>query len=97
MASYSVPGLTFSALYVRGSGIDGSHVDRTGGYAALGYGEGGKHWERDLQARYIVQSGPAKKLAFTLRHAVYRSNSAQAELDADQLRLAVEYPLGGGF
>ncbi|AVO59323.1 OprD family porin [Pseudomonas chlororaphis] len=97
MAGYQVPGLTFSALYVRGSGIDGSHMDPRGGYAWLGYGEGGKHWERDLQAKYVVQSGPAKNLAVTLRHAVHRGNQAQAELDADQLRLAIEYPLGGRF
>jgi len=43
----------------------------------------------------VVQSGVAKNLAFTLRHAVHRGNAAQAELDANQIRLAVEYPLGG--
>ncbi|MDE1169093.1 MAG: OprD family porin [Pseudomonas sp.] len=96
MAGFDIPGLTFSALYVRGSGIDGSHADPQGGYAWLGYGKDGKHWERDLQAKYVVQSGPAKNLSVTLRHAVHRGNVAQAELDADQLRLAVEYPLGGG-
>ncbi|WP_175652807.1 OprD family porin [Pseudomonas sp. Marseille-P9899] len=97
MQSFGVPGLVFSALYVRGSGIDGSHVDPRGGYAWLGYGEGGRHWERDLEARYVVQSGPAKNLALSLRHSVHRGNAAQAETDADQIRLAVEYPLSGGF
>lgn len=97
MQSFGVPGLVFSALYVRGSGIDGSHVDPRGGYAWLGYGEGGRHWERDLEARYVVQSGPAKNLALSLRHSVHRGNTAQAETDADQIRLAVEYPLSGGF
>jgi imipenem/basic amino acid-specific outer membrane pore len=95
MVTYGVPGLTFSALYVRGNGIDGTHMDPRGGYSWLGYGKDGRHWERDLQAKYIIQSGPAKKLAVTLRHAVHRGNTAQAELDADQLRLAIEYPLGG--
>jgi hypothetical protein len=38
-----------------------------------------------------------QSLAFTLRHAVHRGNAAQAELDANQLRLAVEYPLDGRF
>lgn len=97
MAGYGVPGLTLGALYARGSGIDGSHMDPNGGYKWLGYGQGGKHWERDLQAKYVVQSGPTKNLGFTLRHAVHRGNSAQAELDADQIRLAIEYPLGGKF
>ena len=96
MAPYGVPGLSFSALYVRGSGIDGSHLDANGGYRWLGYGKGGRHWERDLQAKYVVQSGPARQLAVTLRHALHRGNAAQAELDAAQLRLAVEYPLMGG-
>lgn len=95
MAGLGVPGLSFSALYVRGSGIDGTKMDPAGGYSWLGYGKDGRHWERDLQAKYVVQSGPARNLAITLRHAVHRGNKAQAELDADQVRLAIEYPLGG--
>lgn len=97
MGAYGVPGLNLTALYVRGFDIDGSHVDPRGGYAYLGYGRGGKHWERDLEARYVVQSGKAKGTVFSLRHDVHRGNTAQAELDADQIRLAVEYPLTGGF
>lgn len=97
MATFGVPGLTLSAAYIRGDDIDGSHVDQAGGYAYLGYGEGGKHWERDLEARYVVQDGTAKGLAFSLRHNVHRSNGAQAELDTDQIRFAVEYPLSGTF
>ncbi len=95
MQSFGLPGLVFSALYVRGSGIDGSHVDPHGGYAWLGYGKGGRHWERDLEARYVVQDGPAKNLALSLRYNVHRGNTAQAETDTDQVRFAVEYPLGG--
>ena len=86
-----------SAAYVRGSQIDGSRVDPRGGYAYLGYGKGGKHWERDLEARYVVQSGVAKGTTLSLRHNVHRGNKAQAELDTDQIRLAVEYPLAGRF
>ncbi len=97
MAAYGLPGLSLSAAYLRGNGIDGRGVDPTGGYAYLGYGAHGRHWERDLEARYVVQQGAAKDLAVSLRYAVHRGNADQAELDADQLRLAVEYPLGGGF
>jgi imipenem/basic amino acid-specific outer membrane pore len=97
MGAYGIPGLNLTALYVRGFAIDGSHVDPTGGYAYLGYGKDGKHWERDLEARYVVQAGKAKGLAFSLRHNVHRGNTAQAELDGDQIRLAVEYPLTGGL
>ena len=97
MSPWSLPGLMFSAAYVRGSQIDGSRVDPRGGYAYLGYGKGGKHWERDLEARYVVQSGVAKGTTLSLRHNVHRGNKAQAELDTDQIRLAVEYPLAGRF
>ena len=97
MTPWGLPGLVFSAAYVRGSHIDGSHVDPKGGYAYLGYGKDGKHWERDLEARYVVQSGTAKGAVISLRHNVHRGNTAQAELDTDQIRLAVEYPLTGRF
>lgn len=92
---WGLPGLSMSAAYVRGSQIDGRHVDPQGGYAYLGYGEGDKHWERDLEMRYVLQSGAAKGTTFSLRHSVHRGNTAQAELDTDQVRLAVEYPLSG--
>ena len=97
MSPWHLPGLMFSAAYVRGNDIDGTHVDPQGGYAYLGYGKGGKHWERDLEARYVVQSGVAKGAVLSLRHNVHRGNTAQAELDTEQLRLAVEYPLSGRF
>lgn len=97
MTPWGMPGLVLSAAYLRGSQIDGSHMDPRGGYAYLGYGKGGKHWERDLEARYVVQSGAAKGTTLSLRHNVHRGNTAQAELDADQIRLAVEYPLSGRF
>ncbi|MGY4493851.1 OprD family porin [Pseudomonas sp. TE3610] len=91
------PGLTLSAAYLRGDHIDGSHVDPDGGYAYLGYGDHGRHWERDLEARYVVQDGVAKGMRVSLQHNVHRGNTAQAELDGDQIRLAVEYPLTGRF
>ena len=97
MSPWNLPGLMLSAAYVRGSQINGTQVDPKGGYAYLGYGKGGKHWERDLEARYVVQSGAAKGTTLSLRYNVHRGNAAQAELDTDQLRVAVEYPLTGRF
>ncbi|MFJ3450286.1 OprD family porin [Pseudomonas sichuanensis] len=97
MGAYGVPGLSLTALYVRGFDIDGTHVDPRGGYAYLGYGKDGKHWERDLEARYVVQSGAAKGVAVSVRHNVHRGDTAQAELDGDQVRVAVEWPLAGPF
>ena len=97
MADYGIAGLSFSAAYIRGSGIDASEVDPNGGYAYLGYGRNGRHWERDLEARYVVQNGAAQGLTFSARYAMHRGNTDQAELDADQIRLAIEYPLLGAI
>ncbi|MFZ6047395.1 OprD family porin [Pseudomonas sp. CR3202] len=97
LARFGLPGLALSTAYLRGADIDGSHVDPNGGYAYLGYGRGGRHWERDLEARYVIPHGAAKGLAFSLRHSAHRGNKAQAELDTDQIRLAVEFPLDGQF
>lgn len=95
LAAWDVPGLILSAAYIRGSQSDGTRADPDGGYAYLGYGKGGKHWERDLEARYVVQSGAAKGTTLSVRYNVHRANTAQAELDSDQIRLAIEYPLSG--
>ncbi|MFT3719408.1 OprD family outer membrane porin [Pseudorhodoferax sp.] len=92
-AALGVPGLGLGVAYLRGSGTDGRHVPQGGGYAWLGYGQGGRHWERDLWLRHAVQGGRAKGLSFLLRYGVHRANAAQAELNTRQLRLAVEYPL----
>lgn len=89
------PGLNLGVAYIRGSGTDGSNISLNSGYSWLGYGKGGKHWERDIWARYTVQSGQAKDLALLLRYGVHRSNKEQAELNTNQIRLSVEYPLGG--
>lgn len=97
MAGYGIPGLSVSAAYIRGSGIEGSEADPSGGYAYLGYGRNGRHWERDLEARYVMQNGAAKGLTFSARYATHRGNTDQAELGADQIRLAVEYPINGVF
>lgn len=90
-----VPGMSLGAAYVRGSGIDGTRMGADSGYAWLGYGKDGKHWERDLWVRYTVPSGTAKGTSVLLRYGVHRANAAQAELDADQIRLSVEFPMGG--
>lgn len=91
LAGYGVPRLKFSARYIKGDDIDGSQADPLGGYAGL-QGQGGEHWERNLDLRYVVQSGAAKDLSLRLRHATHRANAAQGEGDVDELRLIVEYP-----
>lgn len=92
MTMFGMNGLSLSAAYVKGTGIDGTKMSKNSAYAWLGYGKNGKHWERDLTAKYVLTSGYAKDLAILVRYNVHRGNKAQAELDANQIRLAMEYP-----
>lgn len=81
MAPYGVPGLSFVARYVKGFDFkNGSGVDIDG-----------KAWERDLESKYVVQSGPAKDLSFRIRHASYRSNERGGQID--EVRVITEYPI----
>lgn len=81
LATYGVPGLSFMTRYVRGSNIDsGTRND-------------GKNWERDIEAKYVLQSGAAKDLSFRVRQATYRANDAAGLADNNEVRLIVEYPL----
>lgn len=50
------------------------------------------HWERDVEARYVVQSGKAKDLSLHLRYATHRIASA-ADVNVDQVRLIVQWPV----
>ncbi|PMY60189.1 MULTISPECIES: OprD family porin [Pseudomonas] len=102
LGALGIPGLSFMARYVSGRGIDGSHAPQGGAYnpfdSASGtympqQGRGGRHWERDLDLHYIVQSGPAKDLSLQLSHVSHRANAAQAGDDIDRLYLVIQYPL----
>lgn len=87
MAAYGVPGLALMARYIKGD-IDGSGYSSGDGpyaYAAAP----GKEWERDLEARYVVQSGAAKDLSLRVRYATHRGVGG----DVDELRVITEYPL----
>ncbi|MFZ3202339.1 MAG: OprD family porin [Pseudomonas sp.] len=90
MASFGVPGLTLMARYVKGDDIDGTKADPNGAFAGWA-GDDEKHWERDLEAKYVVQSGSAKDLSFRVRQATHRSTSFDSDLD--EVRLIIEYPL----
>ena len=91
MASFGVPGLTLMARYIRGTGGDGSHIDQ-GMYQGR-FKAGAKHWEQNLEARYVVQSGAAKDLSVRVRHAIARGNSNEAREDMNELRVTVDYPI----
>ncbi|MEX6504181.1 OprD family porin [Pseudomonas zhanjiangensis] len=93
MADYGVPGLTLMARYVRGDNIDYTQADPLSGFLIAG-GDDENHWERDLEAKYVVQGGAAKDLSFRVRQATHRSSSNQIDGDVDEVRFIVEYPLG---
>lgn len=83
MATYGVPGLSFMARYI------------TGDDANTGTTNNGKEWERNLEAKYVLQEGPAKDLSFRLRQATYRSADGvyYGSPSIDEVRVIVEYPL----
>lgn len=95
-ATLGMPGLSLMGRYVSGRGVDGTHAPASGAYAAQ-QGQGGRHWERDIDLRYVVQSGVAKDLSLALSHVTHRANQAQAGDDIDRLYLIIEYPLKGSF
>ena len=77
-ASIGVPGLTFLTRY-----ISGDNAEYTGG-------SNGSEWERDIELKYVVQTGPLKNVAVRMRNAMFRSDFAR---DADENRLIVSYSL----
>ena len=100
--AFGIPGLNFMTRYVSGSHIDGTHAPKGGAYNPFDpdsgqyqpqQGDGGKHWERDIDLRYIVQSGAAKDLSVQLSHVSHRANSAQAGDDIDRIYVVIQYPL----
>jgi imipenem/basic amino acid-specific outer membrane pore len=93
MAPYGVPGLSFMTRYVTGDGIDGTKMAADSPYRDYGYGADGKHHETNLEAKYVVQAGPAKDLSFRVRQAWHRGNDDQAEGDINEFRLIVDYPI----
>ena len=98
MGAYGVPGLSFMARYLTGDDIDGSNIDPSSAYAYYndGTGEEGKEWERNLEAKYVVQEGAAKDLSIRIRHSTWRANSvgnAYLGTDLDEIRVITEYPL----
>jgi imipenem/basic amino acid-specific outer membrane pore len=92
MTPYGVPGLSFMARYLNGDDIDGTKVSASSLYANM-YGADGKHHETNVEAKYVVQAGPAKDLSFRIRQAWHRGNEAQADGDVNEFRLIVDYPI----
>ena len=91
MASYGVPGLSFMTRYVNGSDINGTHTPANSAYAG-DYGADGDHHETDVEAKYVLQSGPAKNLSLRVRDAMVSSNADQRDGKLNELRVIVDYP-----
>ncbi|MFL1476457.1 OprD family porin [Pseudomonas grimontii] len=81
MATFGIPGLSFMTRYVKGTGANTSTTNN------------GKEWERDIEAKYVIQSGPAKDLSLRVRQATYRSSDQVYSGSLDELRLIAQYPL----
>ena len=56
------------------------------------YGSDGAHHETDVEAKYVIQSGPAKNLSLRVRDAIVSSNADQGDGKLNELRLIVDYP-----
>lgn len=92
MAEYGVPGLSFMTRYVKGWDIDGTNTPAGSPYTGL-YGDNGKHNETNFEAKYVVQSGPAKDLSVRFRQAWHFANADEGEGDVKEFRVIVDYPL----
>jgi len=78
-ASLGLPGLSFNTRYVKGTDARIAGSDQRGG-----------EWERDIELKYVVQSGALKDVYVRLRNASFRSDFAR---DADENRIIVGYTL----
>lgn len=93
MAAYGVPGLSFMTRYGRGSDADYSNANA---YYMRRDDNGDpltdqKRWERDIEVKYVVQTGAAKDLSLRVRQATTRATTFESDLD--EVRVIVEYPL----
>lgn len=97
MASFGVPGLTFMTRYVYGWDIDYGKINPDNpAYGGYNNGDGKtdvKHHETNLEAKYVVQTGPAKDLSFRIRQAWHTADADQLDGDHKEFRLIVDYPI----
>ncbi|PHN18998.1 OprD family porin [Pseudomonas sp. ICMP 460] len=96
-AGLGVPGLTSAVSYVSGK-TDLTKVDpNSRGYSTWYSADGkdAKHWERDIDVKYVVQGGKAKNLAVRLQWAENRGSNGYSAVDRDmdEYRVIVDYPI----
>jgi hypothetical protein len=93
MTTFGMPGLSFMTRYGKGTDADYSNANST--YMRRD-SDGNpltdqKRWERDIEAKYIVQTGNLKDLSLRVRQATTRATAFESDLD--EVRVIVEYPL----
>jgi hypothetical protein len=94
---WGMPGLTSTVSYTRGTmDLTKATTAADSGYSYYNAdGKDAKHWERDLDLKYVVQSGTAKNLGVRLRWATNRGGDGYETVDhnADEYRVIVDYPI----
>lgn len=93
MATYGIPGLTFMTRYAKGTDADYSNANSV--YMRRD-ADGNpltdqKRWERNIEVKYVVQTGAIKDMSFRIRQM--NTRATEFESDLDEVRLIVEYPL----
>ncbi|WP_412460703.1 OprD family porin [Pseudomonas sp. SC11] len=96
-AGLGLPGLSTSLSYSRGK-LDLTRANpESVGYGQWYNAEGkdARHWERDLDVKYVFQEGQFKDLSLLLRYASHRGSRGYSAVDNDndEIRLIVDYPL----
>ncbi|WP_028696396.1 OprD family porin [Pseudomonas cremoricolorata] len=96
-AGLGVPGLTSTVSYSRGTlDLTRANADSVGyGSWYSADGKDARHWERDLDVKYVVQQGAAKDLSVLLRYASHRGSRGYSSVDRDndEVRVIVDYPI----
>ncbi|WP_445671861.1 OprD family porin [Pseudomonas inefficax] len=87
-AGYGIPGLSFTARYVRGDQVDPEKISGRKAVNLRRLNEDGTEWERSTDITYVVQSGPLKDFSIRWRNATYRSSYTDS---ADENRLILSY------
>jgi hypothetical protein len=93
MEPFGVPGLSFMTRYAQGWDADYSNANEV----YMRRDDNGdpltnqKRWERDIEAKYVVQTGSLKDMSFRVRQTTTRATDYESDLN--EVRLIVEYPL----
>ncbi|WP_299834962.1 OprD family porin [Pseudomonas sp.] len=95
---WGAPGLTSAVSYTRGTmDLTKATTASDSGYSSYYNADGSdaKHWERDVDLKYVVQSGKAKNLGVRLRWATDRGGDGYQTVDhnIDEYRVIVDYPI----